>query len=119
MLRSGSPLKGCAIVANDGEIGTVFDLLFDDNTWKVRWLVVDIGSWLTGRKVLDYQQQTIAVSLTKAQVRDATNILADQHQVKASPVWDRLQYLDPPYQERLHRHHGWPGDGLSQSGDTP
>jgi len=30
----------------------VTDFLFDDDTWLVRWLVIDTGSWLSGRKVL-------------------------------------------------------------------
>jgi hypothetical protein len=39
MLEVGSALKGYAIEASDGRIGTVDDFLFDDRTWKIRWLV--------------------------------------------------------------------------------
>ena len=52
MLQVVSPLKGFAIEASDDRIGTVADFLFDDVFWKVRWLVIDCGTWLTGRKVL-------------------------------------------------------------------
>jgi hypothetical protein len=52
MLMAGSALKGFAIEAKDGCIGTVKDVLFDEKTWHVHWLVVDAGTWLTGRKVL-------------------------------------------------------------------
>ena len=52
MLQLISPLKGFAIQASDGRIGTVVDFLFDDASWKVRWLVVDCGTWLSGRRVL-------------------------------------------------------------------
>jgi PRC-barrel domain protein len=52
MLQVISPLKGFAIEASDGRIGTVVDCLFDDASWKVRWLVIDCGTWLTARKVL-------------------------------------------------------------------
>ena len=74
MLQVGSALEGYAIEASDGRIGTVSDFLFDDRTWKVRWLVVDTGTWLTGRKVLihpsaigraDYERRELSVSLTK------------------------------------------------------
>jgi hypothetical protein len=87
MLRVGSALRGYAIEASDGEIGTVSDFLFDDTTWRVRWLVVGTTSWLTGRKVLvypsaigkvDYEQRIVSVSLTKAQVKDSPAILLDQ-----------------------------------------
>ena len=52
MLQVISPLKGFAIEATDGRLGTVVDFLFDDASWKLRWLVVDCGTWLEGRKVL-------------------------------------------------------------------
>ncbi len=52
MLRNASAINGYAIAASDGRIGTVSDFLFDDASWLVRWLVVDTGKWLSGRKVL-------------------------------------------------------------------
>jgi hypothetical protein len=52
MLRHQSQFKDYAIHASDGAVGTVTDLLFNDATWLVRWLVVDTGNWLSGRKVL-------------------------------------------------------------------
>ena len=52
MLRNASAIKGYAIAATDGRLGTVSDFLFDDASWLVRWLVVDTGKWLSGRKVL-------------------------------------------------------------------
>ena len=35
-----------------GLIGEVDDLYFDDEDWAIRYLVVDTGGWLSGRKVL-------------------------------------------------------------------
>src|SRR5215213_6163742 len=52
MLWDASALDGYAIEASDGRIGSVSDFLFEDTSWKVRWLVVDTGGWLSGRKVL-------------------------------------------------------------------
>ena len=51
MLWDASAIKGFAIEASDGRLGTVSDLLFEDVGWVVRWLVVDTGNWLPGRKV--------------------------------------------------------------------
>jgi len=28
---------------------SVKDFLFDDQSWKIRWMVVDTGHWLPGR----------------------------------------------------------------------
>jgi sporulation protein YlmC with PRC-barrel domain len=73
-------LKGDAILARDGRIGSVDDVYFDDEKWAVRYFVVDTGDWLPGRRVLispaslapqagdaDY----LRVDLTKDQVEHA------------------------------------------------
>ena len=52
MLFAASGLIGCAVAASDGRVGAVKDFLFDDRSWNVRWMVVDTGHWLPGRKVL-------------------------------------------------------------------
>jgi hypothetical protein len=49
MLWNASAIKG---YASDADIGTISDFLFDDSSWLVRWLVIDTGDWLSGRKVL-------------------------------------------------------------------
>ena len=83
MLRNASAIKGYAIAATDGRLGTVSDFLFDDASWLVRWLVVDTGKWLSGRKVLlppsvlghiDPNGNEFAVSLTMQQVKDSPDI---------------------------------------------
>lgn len=47
-----SSIRECDIAASNGTIGAVSDVLFDDTRWMNRWLVVDTGTWLPGRKVL-------------------------------------------------------------------
>ena len=52
MLLSIRHLSSFTIEAEDGNIGQVYSFLFDDRTWAIRYLVVDTGKWLPGRKVL-------------------------------------------------------------------
>ena len=52
MLRNVKDLRGYAIRTTDGVLGTVDDFYFDDRDWGIRYLVVDTGRWLSGRKVL-------------------------------------------------------------------
>jgi len=52
MLRSVSDLRRLTIAATDGNLGRVGDLYFDDRSWAVRYLAVDAGTWLPGRRVL-------------------------------------------------------------------
>src|ERR1700728_813580 len=83
MLWTASGITGYAIIATDGHIGSVSDFLFDDETWLVRWLVVDTGNWLSGRKVLlppsvlghiDPKNHEFSVGLTMQQVKDAPDV---------------------------------------------
>lgn len=45
-------LRGQPVMARDGSVGTIEDAYFDDQDWTVRFVVVDTGEWLPGRKVL-------------------------------------------------------------------
>ena len=87
MLRQFSDIKNFALAARDGEIGKVKELYFDDQTWVVRYIVVDTGGWLTGRRVLlaprsfgaiDDEAQLIAVRLTKEQIEKSPPIETDK-----------------------------------------
>jgi len=87
MLWNASGINGYTIAASDGHLGTVSDFLFDDRSWRVRWLVVDTGNWLSGRKVLlpphvlghpDREQREFSVRLTKQQVQDSPDINTDR-----------------------------------------
>jgi hypothetical protein len=52
MKRSLKSLIGYTISATDGEIGKGKDFYFDDETWAIRYLILETGDWLFGRKVL-------------------------------------------------------------------
>ena len=87
MLTSLKNLKNCIVLASDGEIGKVEEFLFDDQTWKIRYLVVLAGHWLSEKKVLisplavttvDVDEFRIHLSLTKNQVKNSPNVDTDQ-----------------------------------------
>jgi hypothetical protein len=52
VLHKSNGVRGYHILATDGEIGHVDDLLFDESTWTLRYLVVDTSNWIGGRLVL-------------------------------------------------------------------
>jgi hypothetical protein len=83
MLRNTSHLKGLVIRATDGELGTVVEFYFDDDSWAIRYLTVETGGWLGGRSVLispysiravDWEARRLDVTLTKEQVENSPNI---------------------------------------------
>ena len=52
MLRPVKNVLNYRILATDGEIGSVSDLIIDDQEMKLRYLVIDTGNWLPGKKVV-------------------------------------------------------------------
>ena len=113
MLRHESQINGYAIRASDGLIGTISDVLFEDATWLVRWLVIDTGTWLFGRKVLlppsalgsvNHIGYQFVVKLTRQQVKDCPDVDADlpvsrQHEADIydyygwAPYWGAGSYM--------------------------
>src|ERR1700677_3067215 len=83
MLTNAVHLKGLVVRATDGELGTVDQLYFDDDTWAIRYVTVDTGGWLGSRNVLlspmsivstDWQSGRLDVALTKKQVKHSPDI---------------------------------------------
>jgi hypothetical protein len=50
--ESGRDLINCEVWAADGRAGSIYDLLLDDRTWTVRYVILDTGRWFPGRKVI-------------------------------------------------------------------
>ncbi|MEN6336529.1 MAG: PRC-barrel domain-containing protein [Phycisphaerales bacterium] len=106
MLHSVKSLTGIAISALDGDIGKVHSFLFDDESWVIRYLVVDTGRWLPGRKVLiapsavahsDWHGPVFPVNLTKDQVRHSPDIDTDQPVSRQREAELRKYYDWAPY----------------------
>lgn len=71
------------VEAHDGALGKVKDIYFDDESWNVRYLVIDTRKWLPGRKVLltpkaverlDLHEQVLRLNLTRDQIRQAPSL---------------------------------------------
>ena len=119
MLRSMKDLENYAIGATDGPIGQVKDFYFDDQAWVIRWLVVETGSWLSGRKVLispmsvrhaDWAARLLPVAITQDQVRNSPDI-DTQQPVSRQHERDYLGYYGYPYY--------WGGAGMWGDGMMP
>jgi len=67
-LRSIKAGTGYHIQATDGEIGHVENMLLDDHTWAIRYLVVDTSNWWGGHHVLVAPQWIQRVSWAEATV---------------------------------------------------
>jgi uncharacterized protein YrrD len=104
-LRSTHDVSGHHVEASDGEIGHVEDFLIDDETWAIRYLIVDTRDWLPGKKVLispkwiewvSWSQKEVVVDLSREAIKQAPEY------TDASPL-TRDQEID------LHRHYNRDG----------
>lgn len=119
MLAQINDLLALALGSNDGAIGEVKDLLFDDETWTIRYLVAKTGSWLSSRKVListiavsrpDWAGKLLPLSLTHEQIRSSPDIDTDMPITRQHET-DCLDHYSYPYY--------WGGMDLWGSGGYP
>jgi uncharacterized protein YrrD len=105
MLHDLKHLKGFAIHAIDGNIGTIKDFYFDDEKWVVRYLIIETGSWAASRKVLispmaikhlNLDEKTFSIALTMDQVKKSPSIDTDKP-VSRQHETEHLDYFGYPY----------------------
>jgi sporulation protein YlmC with PRC-barrel domain len=103
MLRSLESIRGHSISATDGEVGSVSDFVLDGGTWKVRYLVVNTGSWLSERLVLLPPDVTIASDWN----RNRVDVALTREQVKNSPGIEGHETASQKAEAESSGHHGW------------
>jgi len=128
MYQKIKQLYGKKLRASDGDIGHVTDFYFDDKTWAIRYLVVDTGSWLSGRQVLltphAFGNQAFGRSET---VADLLNVNLTRKQIENSPSIETHKPVSRQYEEAYYSYYGWPAywqdggmwGGVTFAGDTP
>jgi len=104
MLRSIKEMLDYSILATDGEIGHVSDILLGDSDLKVRYLVIDTGGWLPGRKVI---LSTAWLSRVVPEKRLLV-VNIDKKRIEESPPYDPGADIPREYETRLHDHYGYP-----------
>jgi hypothetical protein len=90
-LRSAREIRGYHIQGSDEAIGHLDDLIVDDETWEVRYLVVDTSNWWFGKKVLVAPHWASSVSWEENRRADqeqprVERELGHQPRVRSKPV---------------------------------
>jgi sporulation protein YlmC with PRC-barrel domain len=114
-----SELMKYSVHSTDGEIGSVRNFLFDDSTWEIRYLVVNVGSWLERRDVVlaisaveqpNRENKTFNVRMTKDQVRDSPDVDSEK------PVSRQQEIAMEKYFGKMAT---WVNDNLEWGAPTP
>jgi sporulation protein YlmC with PRC-barrel domain len=104
-LRSMQQVRGYHIQGMDGEIGHVEDFVIDDETWAIRYLIVDTRNWWPGKKVLVSPQWIERVSWSESKV--FVNLSRDA--IKESPEYTAESLISRDYEAGLYGHYQRPG----------
>jgi uncharacterized protein YrrD len=100
-LRSTHNVSGYHIQAQDGEIGHVEDFIIDDETWAIRYLVIDTQNWWPGKKVLISPKWIERISWGESKVF----VSLPRETIKLSPEYTEKSLITRDYETELHRHY--------------
>jgi uncharacterized protein (TIGR02271 family) len=91
-------IKNYDVYAEGNEkVGTISDILMDEQTGKFRYFVVDTGFWIFGKKVLlPVGRADIHYSDKRVSARGLT-----KQQVESLPNYDELEKIDYDYEEQV------------------
>ena len=103
-LRSAKEITGYHIQAEDGEIGHIDDFIYEEETWKIRYVIVDTRNWLPDNLVtispdwitsVDWLNKKVIVDVNKNAIKDA-------------PQFDSSKPINRSYETKVYDYFGRP-----------
>lgn len=96
-LQSARDVGDCRIAATDGEIGHVVDFVIDEDSWVIRYVQVDTGNWLPGKKVLLSTRLISAIDWSEGSLQ----ISMPRDVIEHAPPYDPDQPIERDYEQGL------------------
>lgn len=103
-LRGLEEVIGYHVQCRDGELGHIQDLVWDDTTWAIRYLVVATSNWWIGRRVLVSPHWLTEMSWADKKAK----IELPREVIRFSPEWNPKAAIHREYEEALHRYYERP-----------
>jgi hypothetical protein len=104
-LRSTRAVSGYNIQALDGDLGHVEDFIVDDETWAIRYLIINTGTWWPGKRVLVSPEWIERVSWSESKVF----VNLSRQTIKESPEFTDESLITRDYEIGLHGHYNRKG----------
>ncbi|MGI6208699.1 MAG: hypothetical protein ACOYEW_10885 [Anaerolineae bacterium] len=106
MLRNVDDLYGFTVRVAGADAGEVADFLFSDTDLAIRYVVVDAGTWLTGKRVLIGTEAL--QPLSKGMWEEKTLVAAvTKEQIEGAPDLGSIPPLSAEQEDELRAHYGW------------
>lgn len=103
MLLSFQQAAGSAVDAPDGNVGTLRDLVFDRDTWSIRYLVVRVEGWIRRHRVLLATEAVRRADWSGGRLE----VFPTREVIKKSPHLDDIPTIPRRQELDLVRHFGW------------
>lgn len=104
-LRSVRAVTKYHVEALDGPIGHIEGFIGEEETWTIRYLVIDTRNWLPGRKVLISPRWVQRLNWEEAKAY----VGQDRDAIRDSPEYDPSAPVNREYETRLCNYYGRPG----------
>jgi hypothetical protein len=101
-LRSCRGIRNYGISASDGNIGNVQGMLVEEETWVVRYFIVNTSNWWLGHQVLIAPSWIREVNWLDASI----DVDLTRQQVQESPPYDADAALNRHRESGLFKHYG-------------
>ena len=96
-------IAALTLSAIDGQMGSISELYFDDQNWKIRYLIINTGGWLTGRNVLIAPIAVADIDDAAASIR----INLRKEQIEQAPPIEKAKPISRQYEEAYYEHFRW------------
>lgn len=101
-LRSTRETTGYSIQARDGDIGHIEDFIVHDETWALRYMVVNTRNFMPGREVLISPHWIESISWERSRI--SVDLMRDA--IANAPEYDPRSVVTRNYEMQLFRHFG-------------
>lgn len=114
-LRSAREVRKYHVQGSDAAIGSIDDFVVDDESWELRYLVIDTSHWWFGKKILVAPRWVSRINWQEREVQVALS----RDTVQRSPAWDPAAPINRRYEKSLYDYYGrpvyWTGDSQTQA----
>ena len=103
-LRSTRHVGGYHIQATDGQIGHVDDFIVDDESWAIRYLIIDTNNWWAGKKVLIAPKWIDSINWVESKI--FVNVTRET--IQQAPEYSDELLMTRKYETNLHNYYKRP-----------
>lgn len=108
MYIATSAALSASVFGSDNEVGKLADLYFDDESWEIRYLVIDTGNWLNVKRVLIAPEAVVRTHWDHSQL----HLNLTQAKIEASPTVREDRPVSRRLLESIHNYYGWTTYGM-------